>query len=187
MIIFKLGYNKFTENKEKGLFNCVVVYLIGRFCQMPKDIITIAGAINTLYKKIYVNTHLENDMSEMKMHKLLYFAQKRHYLNFGEWLFKEDFEGWVHGPVNRKVRHMFDFLPNVNSTDLSFEEEYTIREIVHEYGKYSALYLRELSHKDNAYKLSRNGLAPHEKGEEIIKKVDIINDLANDQEKFLYQ
>jgi len=154
---------------------------------MPKDIITIAGAINTLYKKIYANTPIENDMTEMKMHKLLYFAQKRHYLHFGEWLFKEDFEGWVHGPVNRKVRHMFDFLPEVNSTDLSFEEEYTIREIVHEYGRYSALFLRDLSHKDKAYKISRKGLKPDEAGEEIIKKNDIISVIAEEQEKYLYQ
>lgn len=154
---------------------------------MAKDIITIAGAINNLYEKIYTKSPEENDMTEMKMHKLLYFAQKRHFSNFGEWLFEEDFEGWVHGPVNRKVRGYFDFLPKVLTDELTLEEEYTIREVLHDYGKYSAFHLRELSHRDKAYKISRKGLSEQERGEEIILKDDIIIDIAIEQEEMIYQ
>jgi len=150
---------------------------------MPKDIITIAGAINTFYKLIFN----KNDMTEMKMHKLLYFAQKRHYKNFGEWLFEEDFEGWVHGPVNRQVRNSFSLLPEVKPDELTLEEEYTIREIVHEYGKYSASTLRFFSHQDYAYKQSRAGLKPDERGERIIKKEEIIFDISNEQNEKFYQ
>jgi len=153
---------------------------------MAKDIITIAGAINTLYKKIYARSPEENDMSEMKMHKLLYFAQKRHFENFGEWLFDENFEGWVHGPVNKKVRSAFDFLPTVDYDDLTSEEEFTLREILHEYGKYSAIFLRELSHQDKAYKISREGLSEYDRGNEVISKLNIIDDIAEEQSEKLY-
>jgi len=155
--------------------------------KMPKDIITIAGAINTLYKKIFNYSQEENDMTEMKMHKLLFFAQQRHYQNFGEWLFEEDFEGWVHGPVNRRVRNCFSLLPEVKIDELTLEEEYTIREIIHEYGKYTASYLRTLSHDEYSYKQSRIGLEPDEKGDKIIKKSDIIVDIANKQNDELFQ
>ena len=153
---------------------------------MAKEIIEIAGAINTLYGKIYAYSSEENDMTEMKMHKLLYFSQKKHYNNFGEWLFNEDLEGWVHDPVSRTVRTYFGILPEVNADDLTLEEEYTIREVLHDYGKYSAIYLRELSHQDEAYKTSRKGLSPKERGEEVINKMDIINDVANEQEEMFH-
>lgn len=145
---------------------------------MTRDILEIAGAINTLYQRIYSGSLEKN---EMKMHKLLYFAQKKHYSNFGEWLFDDDFEGWVHGPVNKRVRNQILKLPVVELEDLTLEEEYTIREIVFDYGQFSALYLKKLSHQDNAYKKSRIGLRPNERGEEIINKSDIINDIINEQ------
>lgn len=154
---------------------------------MAKDIITIAGAIYNLYERIYAKSPEENDMTEMKMHKLLYFAQKQHYLNFGEWLFADEFEGWVHGPVNREVRNHFEFLPVVQTEDLALEEEYTIREVLHDYGKYSAFHLRELSHQDEAYKISRRGLSPKERGEEVIAKENIILDIAEEQDEIIYQ
>ncbi|MCM3739250.1 DUF4065 domain-containing protein [Oceanobacillus luteolus] len=148
---------------------------------MPRSIIEIAGAINTMYEKIYAYDREENDMTEMKMHKLLYFAQKQHYQNFGEWLFENEFEGWVHGPVNKEVRRFFECLPTIQADELTLEEEYTIREVLHNYGKYSAYHLRELSHQDEAYKASRRGLSPNERGEEIITKENIVSDIAEEQ------
>lgn len=125
-------------------------------------------------------------MSEMKLHKLLYFAQKRHYKNFGCWLFDDDFEGWVHGPVNKRVRASFDMLPDVKRDELTLEEEYTIREILHEYGHYTASQLRNLSHQEYAYKQSRIGLGPEEPGDRIIKKEEIIFDIVSEQNQELY-
>lgn len=149
---------------------------------MVKDIITIAGAINTLYDKIYASYFDENDMTEMKLHKLLYFAQKKHYQNFGKWLFREDFEGWVHGPVNRDVRRSFNKLPTINYSDLTLDEEYTIRETLHEYGRYSAWHLRELSHMEPAYKKSRIFLKEDEPGNELIPKDDLIEDISYEKD-----
>lgn len=155
---------------------------------MPKDILTIAGAVKNLYESVYEITPEESDLTEMKMHKLLYFAQKIHYANFGEWLFNEDFEGWVHGPVNREVRRSYAMLPDTELEELTPEEEYTIREVVYDYGKYSASVLRNLSHQDKAYKLSRKGLELTDPGDNIILKENIIFDLAsreNDSSDFI--
>ncbi|ASB87376.1 MULTISPECIES: Panacea domain-containing protein [Bacillus] len=143
---------------------------------MPRDILFIASAIKHFYELVYDVTEEENDLSEMKMHKLLYFAQKQHYANFGEWLFNEDFEGWVHGPVNREVRRSFTLLPPFKD-ELTPEEEYTIREVVYDYGKYSAGVLRNLSHQDQAYKNSRKGLSEFEAGNTLVQKSDMIFDI----------
>lgn len=149
---------------------------------MPRDIITIAQALKMIYEKVYEG---QNDLTEMKMHKLLYFAQKRHYANFGQWLFEDDFEGWVHGPVNRRIRTLFYFLDDDFDGELTPEEEYTIREVVYDYGKYSASELRNLSHEEYAYKVSREGLNDDEPGDRIILKENIIKDISNhEQETF---
>lgn len=151
---------------------------------MPRDILTIAAAIKTLYDSVYNINGEENDFTEMKLHKLLYFSQKKHFENFGEWLFDDEFVGWVHGPVNRKVRAMFCLLDK-NSEELTLEEEYTLREVIYDYGKYSAGYLRNLSHKDNAYKKSRIGMNEDEPGDRVILKDDIVMDIpSNDCDPF---
>jgi len=143
---------------------------------MPRDILQIAGALKNIYDFVFNENSEVSDLTEMKMHKLLYFAQKRHFEIFGEWLFEDDFEGWVHGPVNRKVRSMFMFLDG-SEIELTPEEEYTLREIVYDYGKYSAGYLRNLSHQDKAYQISRNGLNDDEPGNNVILKENIIRDI----------
>lgn len=145
---------------------------------MVEDILKVASYMRTLYESIYDFSNEESDLTEMKMHKLLYFAQKRHFSNFGEWLFIEDFEGWVHGPVNKKVRASFPYTEQ-NQVNLSAEAEYTIREVVYDYGKYSAGALRNLSHDDKAYKISRIGLRDEEAGGQVISKEDIIADIAD--------
>ncbi|WP_200416431.1 Panacea domain-containing protein [Virgibacillus salexigens] len=152
---------------------------------MAKDILDIAVYLKKLYETIYDNEGEESDLTEMKLHKLLYFAQKRHYANFGEWLFNDDFEGWVHGPVNKKVRRNFH-LEN-DGQELTLDEKYTIREIVYEYGKYSAGVLRNLSHQDSCYKKSRFGLSEYDLGCNIIYKVDIVDDILIDEENFSYE
>ncbi|AIW30975.1 MULTISPECIES: Panacea domain-containing protein [Bacillus] len=151
---------------------------------MPRDILPIAAALESLYKSIFNVSEEENDLTEMKMHKLLYFAQKHHYATFGEWLFNNDFEGWVHGPVSRRVRGSFNML-EFYKDELTLEEEYTLREIIHDYGKFTAGYLRNLSHEDTAYKISRLGLHDDENGTDIIKKEDIINDITINDEQLI--
>lgn len=143
---------------------------------VPNSILVIAAALKKLYEQIYPN---KKDLTEMKMHKLLYFAQKIHYYHFGEWLFNEDFEGWIHGPVNRKVRSNFNYLSEYEQ-DLTLEEEFTLREVIFEYGQYSAGTLRRMSHEDSAYKKSREGLSDDEPGDEIVEKEDMIKDLINE-------
>lgn len=142
------------------------------------SIIQIALGIKNIYSEVFEG---RNDLDELKMHKLLYFAQKRHYKHFGDWLFAEEQEGWVHGPVNRTVRNSFNWLMSCEQeVSISLEEEYTIREIVHEYGIYSSWQLRQLSHEENAYKKSRNGLTEEEAGDRVIFKSHIIQDIQQE-------
>lgn len=150
-----------------------------------RDIIEIASALKNIYETFFCGKGEESDLSEMKMHKLLYFAQKKHFENFGEWLFNEDFEGWVHGPVNRKVRSFFMFLGDFNG-ELTPEEEYTLREVVFEYGRFSAIELRNLSHQDKAYQISRTGLQQEERGNRVILKENMLQDINQSDDDLIF-
>ena len=46
-------------------------------------------------------------MDEMKMHKLMYFAQRDSLMLSGEVLFQEDFFGWKYGPILKSVRTQY--------------------------------------------------------------------------------
>lgn len=148
---------------------------------MSEDVLDIASTMKKIYESVYNFSGESSDLTEMKMHKLLYFAQKKHFLNFGEWLFYEDFEGWIHGPVNKKVRAAFPNLKPLQA-DVSDEALYTIREVIYDYGKYTAGVLRNLSHDDIAYKISRFGLRDDQAGEVIITKESIISDLTSQKD-----
>lgn len=47
-------------------------------------------------------------IDEMKLHKLLYFAQKESYIQTDKPLFNEKFEGWKYGPVSTDVRDAYE-------------------------------------------------------------------------------
>lgn len=153
-----------------SFFNDLVTTL--EVLTMAKSILVIAKGLYDIYNDVF-----NAKMDEMKMHKLLYFAQKEHYKTFGEWLFEEHQEGWVHGPVNKEVRDSFLFFSANSNYELTLEEEYTIRQVIHEYGIESSWELRNRSHKDQAYKRTRVGLSESEPGNQIISKEDMITDI----------
>lgn len=149
---------------------------------MSKEIKRIAKCLANLYDEIIGDA----DLKEMKLHKLLYFAQKTHYLEFGEWLFDDDFEGWVHGPVNTDVRDAYPEILKEDCLELNPDEEYTIRKIIFDYGTMTTGALRNLSHEDSAYEKAREGLKPYEAGTKIMKKEDIIEDIVDLESEAVY-
>jgi len=94
--------------------------------------------------------------SELTLHKLLYFAQKESLAFNGEPLFNESFEGWKHGPVLTDLRFFFDEeFENMTPDEIELltdRERYIIDNTVIQYGKYAAWALRDLTHRETAWK-----------------------------------
>lgn len=97
----------------------------------------------------------DNDLTNMKINKLLYYAQGHSYERFNKPLFNDDIEAWENGPVingvyqnlkqysNNTVSAVIgDYNPNVFSS----EESELLLDIAREYGKYSASTLRNMTH-----------------------------------------
>ncbi len=96
-------------------------------------------------------------MTDLKLQKMLYFAQCWFLARHGEPLFNSRIEAWDHGPVVPAVytaykshgSNPFHATP-VDYNQFTSDEFSTILDVFAYYGKYSASGLRELSHKSGS-------------------------------------
>lgn len=122
----------------------------------------------------------ENELDEMKLHKLLYLSQRESYAITGEPLFSEDFYGWKFGPVCKEVRSEYSRHGMLDDTirPISNEAAYIVNNIVAQYGGFESWKLSELSHKETSWRNARKGIAPGQNGDRRILPEDIKKDAA---------
>lgn len=120
-------------------------------------------------------------IDEMKLHKLLYFAQRESLAITNEPLFEGDFEGWKYGPVSREVRiHYSDEgFYYKDKKELSAEGAYITKNVILQYGTLASWKLSQLSHDEFSWRNSRKGLAKDENGDVLL----MIDDMRKDAEK----
>ena len=103
-------------------------------------------------------------VSNMKLQKLLYYQQGFHLAYFGNALFDESIEAWMYGPV---VPAVYDIYKDYGSKGLEFdgdvitlreEEESLFDEVMKVYGKFSAVGLMDLTHKEAPWTTTPTGL-----------------------------
>lgn len=116
-------------------------------------------------------------LTNKKLQKLLYYAQAWYLVHKNKRLFREDIEAWIHGPAIPKVYFEYkkfgynNILKEVDEKDLSSlsKEEREILDAVWEvYGKYDADYLELLTHNEEPWIKTRNGIAPYESSDRVI-------------------
>jgi uncharacterized phage-associated protein len=107
-------------------------------------------------------------LTNMKLQKLLYYAQGWHLALKGEALFDERIEAWPHGPVVPPVYGTFkryQWSPIIDAVEvpaLSEETASHLREVMDVYGVHGAYYLEKLSHQESPWLDARRGLGPTE-------------------------
>jgi len=109
-------------------------------------------------------------ISTMKLQKLLYYCQAWALVWDEQPLFGEKIEAWANGPVVRKVFYQYQgkfMIENTtcgNGAILSKEQRETVDSILKHYGKFSAQQLIEMTHSEKPWIEARKGLADHERG-----------------------
>ncbi|MCD8015979.1 MAG: SocA family protein [Lachnospiraceae bacterium] len=142
-----------------------------------ENMLSVAKMFNSLYRA-------ENgvDMDEMRMHKMMYLAQRESLMYNKELLFKDDFEGWMYGPVLVGVRDeyssgtMFQSAPD----NLSAESQKLVKSVYQRYNKLSSWQLSTLSHGELSWKNSREGLSASARGSVHLKLADMRLDAARE-------
>lgn len=131
----------------------------------------------TIAKYIINEVHPE----PLKLQKLLYFAQGYSYAFYDRPLFKDDMQGWVHGPVVKSVYTTFKTYQyskidqNFKIEELDDDAKKVIKYVLDNYAKYDAKELEKMSHNQEPWLLSREGLDPDERSDKTISKESIAN------------
>lgn len=117
----------------------------------------------------------------LKLQKLLYLAQGYSYAFYDEPLFNDDMEAWVHGPVVPSVYYeykIFKYNPiSINYKVIEFDRNTldVLNYIKDKFSKYDSKFLETLTHNQEPWILSREGLDPDERSDKTISKQNIAN------------
>ncbi|MDR0853954.1 MAG: DUF4065 domain-containing protein [Clostridiales Family XIII bacterium] len=105
-------------------------------------------------------------LSNMKLQKLLYYAQGSFLALEGYPLFRDKIEAWMHGPVVPSVYHRFSSIGSngidisengVEIPDLSDGETEILERDFEVFGRYSAWELRNMTHDETPWKETASG------------------------------
>jgi uncharacterized phage-associated protein len=127
---------------------------------------------------IHLSRERGYQITNLKLQKLLYYAQAWSLVINGKPLFDDDFEAWVHGPVVPQVFRRFkeyrwnDITEAVHPPSDKLLFDY-LSLILDKYGKLSPRQLEHLTHAEDPWKLARKGYAPDESSSETISKDSI--------------
>lgn len=96
-------------------------------------------------------------ISNLKLQKLLYYAQGSYLSIYDKPLFKESIEAWRHGPVVYSVYQKYkkfgsSGIDKFDKSDIDKETESLLKEVYKIFGKYSAWGLREMTHQEDPWK-----------------------------------
>ena len=103
----------------------------------------------------FVNLFKDEDegITNLKLQKLLYYAQGFSYQRSNEPLFDDDIEAWDKGPVVYEVYKRYQSCGNepirvYENVDLTEEDERLILDVAREYGQYTSSKLISMTHKE---------------------------------------
>ena len=107
-----------------------------------------------------------SDVTNLKLQKLMYYAQAWSLVLKGSPLFAEDFQAWIHGPVLSSLFQRFkvwrwdtigDRLnPVIDDPELRAH----VGKVLRVYGNATANQLEQLSHSEGPWKNARKGIEP---------------------------
>ena len=119
-------------------------------------------------------------ITQMHLHKLLYYVQAWSLAMRGEPMFPAVIEAWTHGPVVRAVYPMFavhgnDSIPIPDrQIELSAEDRSFVESVWEGYKGYSASKLREMTHRERPWRLARGDLGPDEPSDAEVSQQDML-------------
>lgn len=101
----------------------------------------------------------EGGVSNLKLQKLVYYAQGFHLAVYGEPLFDEELEAWTHGPVAPTVYHQYKGYGSspipaaeYDVNQIFTEEQRDFLGEVHDvFGQFSAWKLRNMTHEERPW------------------------------------
>lgn len=157
---------------EYGI-NVILLSLIIQQLSLMIDVIKIASYIFKRYEE-----EMCTKIDEMKLHKLLYFAQRESIIQTGEPMFEAQFAAWKYGPVIVGIRNSYKlnlltFLPS--EEELSPYKS-SLDYIFQNYATKDSWTLSMLTHGESCWLNARKGYGQDEHCDVLINLSDIAKD-----------
>jgi uncharacterized phage-associated protein len=107
-----------------------------------------------------INEDAGDLISNLKLQKLVYYAQGFHLALYDKPLFKEEIQAWTHGPVIPDLYYAYkeygsNAIPRPNDVDFSIYDDRTkelLDEVYEVHGQFSAWKLRNMTHEELPWK-----------------------------------
>ena len=135
-----------------------------------EDLMNVASYICKRY-----DAEFHSKIDEMKLHKLLYFAQRESLIQNREPLFDAVFYGWKYGPILKEIRVAYrdnllgDVIPEAVASRISN----VMDKVFEKYAGKDSWSLSRLTHGEYAWKKSREGFSDGENSDNPMKLEDI--------------
>ena len=118
------------------------------------------------------------DLTNLKLQKLLYYAQAWNLAFTGNSLFHEDIEAWVHGPVVPRVFRRFKPLgwKTIDASAAPLHGPYIIphlNSILDAYGRFGPTQLERFTHNEDPWKNARKGIPSDVSSNNVISREDM--------------
>lgn len=120
-----------------------------------------------------------DSLTNLKLQKLLYYAQGFHLAIFGKALFREDIEAWEYGPVVPSLYHSLKKFGSEQITQigdgspapsLTKNEIQLLNEVNLVYGQFSALKLMRMTHEEPPWReVHRGAVISHRSMQDYFK------------------
>lgn len=137
------------------------------------------------------NSIPDDSIDNLKLNKLLYYAQGQALSVLGKPLFEDEIEAWELGPVVSNVYHTYKCWGNspINEANESFDERLLSAEelnllvdVYSRYGKYTGIALKDMTHVDgapwkNVYVRNCNKVIPNDSIKDYFDKYEKIKTL----------
>lgn len=143
------------------------------------NVLTVAANICSRYKETY-----GEKIDEMKLQKMMYFAQREALIQKDEPLFDATFRGWKYGPVLKELRDPYqkDTMPQVSPEEA--EELKPVLDVVfEEFADKDSFSLCRLTHGEISWRKSRKGVSPAANSDKPIQTDDIRLDAKRIKER----
>ena len=120
---------------------------------------TSAGCVANFFIDLANNDEYGDGMTNMRLNKLLFFAQGHYYARTGQPLFNDDFEAWTYGPVVADIYRRYNLYGRhpIEKVDAGYtcktfspDELDLLLDVAREYGKYSTSELVKFTHTDDS-------------------------------------
>lgn len=145
-----------------------------------EDLMNVASYIYNRY-----NDEFHSRIDEMKLHKLLYFAQRESLIQNREPLFDAVFYGWKFGPILKEIRSAYrdNLFYKTVPEDVVARISAIMDKVFEEYAGKDAWSLSRLTHGELAWKNSRKGISDGENSDNPMSLDDMRNDADRIRER----